>query len=205
MLRLDSVDSTNALAMRLLRAGKLADRTIISARCQTRGQGTHGRHWASPRDAGIYMSVVQRDVHFARPVPAMFTQAAGVACVEILRRCTGVKISLKPINDLWVNGAKLGGVLTELLVEAGRPLALITGIGINLSNVDRDVGPGAAPVTSLQNVMTPSAYSSLNVRDIIAELAESVFRWNHVAASGDRSVVEGAWRECLATVTRPET
>jgi hypothetical protein len=72
------------------------------------------------------------------PITPLFTLAAGVACAEVLRELAQVLVELKPINDLYVNGCKLGGILTESLIGAinqpgpARCRGLITGIGINI-------------------------------------------------------------------------
>jgi BirA family biotin operon repressor/biotin-[acetyl-CoA-carboxylase] ligase len=136
----DSVDSTNEVAKRLICEPGFGGPACVIAREQTAGKGTRGRKWASPKDAGIYVSVIEvpdRECGGAGLAqansfePATFTQAAGVACVECLRRHFGICVELKPINDLYVNGCKLGGILTEARIEGGKIAALITGIGIN--------------------------------------------------------------------------
>ncbi|MDO8632258.1 MAG: hypothetical protein Q7R41_17375, partial [Phycisphaerales bacterium] len=125
----DSVDSTNDQAGRLLREGRIGDSAYVVARGQSAGKGNRGRKWASPDDAGIYLTVVDRPAHSdddpralnpAAPVLLhMFTRAAGVACAEMLRERTNVDVRLKPINDLYVDGRKLGGILTEAVIEQG--------------------------------------------------------------------------------------
>src|SRR3990167_6325862 len=113
----DSVDSTNDVAKRLIADGQIHGRAYIVAREQTAGRGQRGRPWLSPRDAGIYLTTVDFPNALPTPVTNLFTLGAGIACIEALRRCTGVDVYLKPINDLYVGHAKLGGILTEAVID----------------------------------------------------------------------------------------
>jgi BirA family biotin operon repressor/biotin-[acetyl-CoA-carboxylase] ligase len=143
---LDSVDSTNEEAKRLLLRGEVSSVAYVSAREQTAGRGSRGRTWVSPRDAGVYLSVIQRFDKGLDPATISvegFTLAAGVACAELLHEVFDVDVRLKPINDLYVGSAKLGGILVESIVEASLVRALVTGIGLNLRSADRTLSAGA--------------------------------------------------------------
>jgi biotin-[acetyl-CoA-carboxylase] ligase BirA-like protein len=135
----ESLDSTNAEARRLLNSGRITTLTLIRARHQTAGRGTRGRRWISPPGAGLYLSIVHpfpEETGLSVPITPLFTLAAGVACADALRELSGLSIQLKPVNDLYVEGGKLGGILTEGILEPHpRGTAckgLITGIGINV-------------------------------------------------------------------------
>ena len=140
LLLYDKLDSTNEEAKRLLADGRITRPSLLRAESQTAGKGTQGRRWFSPPGAGLYCSVVhpfpgetltghtQREI----PLSPLFTLAAGVACAETIQELTGLGIQLKPINDLYVDGRKLGGILTESLISENHCKALITGIGINV-------------------------------------------------------------------------
>ncbi len=134
LLTYDSLDSTNEEAKRLLASGKITGLTAITASRQTAGKGTRGRVWVSPPGCGLYLSIVhpmQVPCH-AAPLTPVFTLAAGVACAETLAELTGLSFQLKPINDIYLAGGKLGGILTESIVRDNCLRAVITGIGINL-------------------------------------------------------------------------
>ncbi len=130
--RLDMTDSTNEAAKRLFRAGEITDCACITAREQTAGRGTRDHRWLSPRDAGIYLSVVVRTEAVHEIDPSEFTTAIGAACVAILNEHTDAGIVQHGINDLYHDGRKLGGVLTEVLACGATIEAVIVGIGINV-------------------------------------------------------------------------
>ena len=115
------LDSTNRLAADLARAGA-PDGVVVGADHQTAGRGRRGRTWESRPGASLLVSVV------LRPAPALVTLAAGVAAAEACEAVAGVAVELKWPNDLLLDGAKLGGILSELVGDAA-----VVGLGLNLA------------------------------------------------------------------------
>ncbi len=194
ILHFESLDSTNEEARRRLTTGQIETLTIIQADTQTAGRGTQGRAWISPPGAGLYFSIAHpferlNQQHIA--VTPLFTLAAGLACAEALRELTGIIVQLKPINDLYADGRKLGGILTESIVRDGQCKALITGIGINiLSHASVEIGCQTegreTEPTSLQACLPPQVFQLFQLADtgrmaaVQSELMESIAR--HVNA-----------------------
>ena len=104
----------------------------IVAREQTHGRGRHERVWNSPRDAGLYVSVLLRP-QFDISVWPLITLMAAVAVADALQEACGLQIDIKWPNDIVVHDQKLSGILAET-VETSEGLACVLGIGINLSN-----------------------------------------------------------------------
>ncbi|MBA2379270.1 MAG: biotin--[acetyl-CoA-carboxylase] ligase [Blastocatellia bacterium] len=126
----DVLGSTNTEALEQARRG--ADEgLIIVAREQTAGRGRLGRKWASPRDAGLYFSIVLRPSLEPRFLP-LITLAAGVAVHETLTSL-GLSPDIKWVNDVLVHGRKISGILAET-AETNRGTAVVVGIGINITS-----------------------------------------------------------------------
>lgn len=191
----DTVDSTNEQAKRLLADGAVGELAYVTARCQTAGKGTRGRTWDSPRDAGIYLTVVQVGHDDLLPTTTAYTLAAGVACVEVLNDITGVTVYLKPINDLYLQGGKLGGILTETVTQARGVEALITGVGINLLRAERPGVIGPTPATCLEDLLGPLRMAEVQADELAAALAAGIGRWNRVVIEGHTDQVRRAWRQ----------
>lgn len=191
IIALDSVDSTNEEAKRLLREGKI-DRGYVVAREQTAGRGQRGRVWSSPRDAGIYVSVVDRPDRPASDL-TIYTLAAGVACVEAIRDVTGLTIGLKPVNDLYALDCKLGGILSEAVIEKGRAQALITGVGINLRRCEHALTDAKVEAISLQDLLPVSAFAYLDPGGLLRSVVRKVLEWNQIAAQDEGRGVRIAW------------
>lgn len=181
VLAIDSVDSTNAEAWRLLAAGAIAGPTVLRAREQTAGRGTAGRSWVSPRDAGLYLTIVEPNLAGTRPLTTLYTLTAGIATAETVRHFTGLDVRLKPINDVYVGAAKLGGILTEAVVEDGRLQTLITGIGLNTHRAVRRLPAGSPPATALEELMLPRDFGALNLDAIAVELVAAIQAWHRRA------------------------
>lgn len=196
---LDSVDSTNDTAKRLLSEGAIRDVAYVVAAEQTGGRGTRGRTWASPRGAGIYLSVVHAAQGHAWPVTTAFTHSAAVACVEALRERTGVAVGIKPVNDLYVAGRKLGGILTETVVTGQCLEAIITGIGINVREAVRQFDGCDVAATSLQAELTSGAYERLDVDGLIRVIVERVCARHGMVFENRLDEVERLYQAWLAS------
>ena len=140
---LDSVDSTNK-KLRALAAEGAPDRQIVVAGEQTGGLGRSGRSFSSPKDKGIYFSILFRPGEKASSIDptdtAMITAWTAVAVSRAIERVCGVRPGIKWVNDLVLNRKKICGILTELSLEAEnfRIQYLIIGIGVNTSETPED-------------------------------------------------------------------
>lgn len=133
----DTVGSTNTLAKELAAQGA-PQGTAILAGSQTAGRGRMGRSFHSPQGLGIYLSVILRPN--CSPAELMhLTCAVGVAMCNAVEAVCGVRPGIKWINDLILDGRKIGGILTELSLSpsAGVDYAVV-GIGINCNHTLRD-------------------------------------------------------------------
>lgn len=129
ILRFDSLPSTNTEAARQAALGA-AEGLCVVAREQTAGRGRRERSWASPKDAGLYLSVVLRPSLAARLWP-LITLAAALAVREALAEACGLQTDIKWPNDLLASGRKLCGILAET-AEGSRGRAVVLGVGVNL-------------------------------------------------------------------------
>lgn len=124
----ETIDSTNNYAKKLAMEGAPAG-TVILACHQTAGRGRLGRSFSSPKNMGIYLSVILRPD--CKPSEIMhLTCAAGVAA---LRAINFPEVGIKWTNDLVIDKKKLGGILTELSVDpvTQKVAWVVVGIGIN--------------------------------------------------------------------------
>ena len=136
----DEIVSTNDRAIELAREGA-PEGVIVIARQQSAGRGRQGRSWVSPKDAGIFVSVVLRPVIDMSSLP-LLSFAGGVAAAQAIESVAGLRIGLKWVNDLVYEGKKLGGILAEVPGSEQPakhskdgwmlPPAVIIGFGINL-------------------------------------------------------------------------
>lgn len=136
----DTVTSTNTMLKE--RAANEADcagctqspdGTVIIARHQTAGRGRMGRNFYSPADTGIYMSILLRPNR--RAEDALFlTTATAVGVAKAIENVTGKETAIKWVNDIFCDGKKVCGILTEGETdpETGKLKYAVVGIGVNL-------------------------------------------------------------------------
>lgn len=126
------VDSTNTRLK--ARAASTPTGTALLAEEQSGGRGTHGRSFQSPKGDGLYLSVLLRPHVGIRDLLTL-TGWVAVATREGVERACGAPVDVKWLNDLYLNGKKLCGILTEftLLAESGEPDYVVTGMGINMN------------------------------------------------------------------------
>ena len=132
---LDEVDSTNIAAKELASAGA-PHGTTVAAECQTMGRGRLGRSFVSPQGTGLYMSVVIRP-EFSIELSPMMTTAAAIATAEAIEALCGKAVQIKWVNDIYMNGKKIVGILTEasLGLEMRSLEYAVIGIGVNVRSV----------------------------------------------------------------------
>ncbi len=126
----DTIDSTNTAAK--AQAFEAAGPALYAARTQTGGRGRLGRSFHSPADTGLYMTVAYTtDKPLTEAVRV--TAGAAVAASTAIEDLTGKAADIKWVNDLYLNGAKVGGILTEAVTLGGGLTRMVVGLGINLT------------------------------------------------------------------------
>ncbi len=126
IIHFDSVDSTSSYARR--NASSLETPCIITASHQTNGRGRQGKSFFSPEGTGLYMTLLLQ----TEPKSALITPAAAVAVCKATETLTDIKPSIKWVNDIFVNGKKVCGILSECFRENGKTFISV-GVGINLT------------------------------------------------------------------------
>lgn len=128
-LILEQTDSTNNVARTLAREGA-GEYTCVVARRQTGGRGRLGRTFFSP-ESGVYLSVVLRPQ--ISPQQCLFiTVAAAVAAAEAIERISGRRVLIKWVNDIYIDGKKVCGILTEGATDGEKLDFAVLGLGVNL-------------------------------------------------------------------------
>lgn len=128
----EEIDSTNDQAVILAQQGAPAG-TVVIAGMQLVGKGRRGRSFFSPKNSGLYVSLVLRPLLPAQEAVLM-TLAAAVAVAETAEAFGSSSIEIKWVNDIYREGRKCAGILTEanLSIEDGGLDWAVVGIGINM-------------------------------------------------------------------------
>jgi len=167
----DEIDSTNAYLKR--NASGFNAPALVCANKQTAGRGRLGKSFISP-PGGCYFSLLIRpqiDVTMA----SKFTICAAVGVAQAIKELTGLPAQIKWVNDIYVEGKKICGILCETSVADGENLDyIICGIGINIK----------APVDGFPNEIKPLAASisdfgaSVDSNDLIALIVNNILSFS---------------------------
>ena len=128
---LDTVDSTNIFARQLASQGA-PHGTVVAAAHQTAGRGRLARRFESPEGQGVYLSIILRPEMPLAELNSL-TLMTAVVMLDTIEELTGIRPFIKWTNDIYLNGRKLCGILTECSVgEGGKAEYAVVGIGLNL-------------------------------------------------------------------------
>lgn len=130
---LPTVPSTNALVREKANQG-CPEGCIIIACEQTAGRGRYGRQFFSPVDSGVYLSLLLRPTAYSSQQATCLTAAAAAAMCQAIEAVTGQQPGIKWVNDIFLHGKKVCGILTEAAVglETGTLNYMVLGAGVNL-------------------------------------------------------------------------
>lgn len=125
--------STNSLLRERANAGE-GEGCVILANEQTKGRGRLGREFYSPPDSGIYMSLLLRPQEMQPSQAVRLTTMAAVAACDAIEEVSGRETGIKWVNDIFIDGKKVSGILTEaaMNLESGSMDYIILGIGLNV-------------------------------------------------------------------------
>jgi BirA family transcriptional regulator, biotin operon repressor / biotin---[acetyl-CoA-carboxylase] ligase len=124
-----TIDSTNLEAHRLFAKGECGPLFLLADE-QSAGKGRLDRNWASAK-GNCYSTFVLPFNASVQTIPQVgFVVALAVA--DVVRKHTKSIPHLKWPNDVLIGGAKVAGILCEVL--SSNPLAVAIGCGINVAH-----------------------------------------------------------------------
>ena len=130
------ISSTSKRLKEMAESGCESDYLLI-ANMQTDGVGRYGRKFYSPKESGIYFSLLLRPDKDVK-VLTNVTVAMAVAVAQATEEIVGESCQIKWVNDILMSDKKVCGILTEgsINIETLSMNFLIVGVGINLYSPD---------------------------------------------------------------------
>jgi len=132
---LDETTSTNDVVLRMAN-GRAPEGLVVFAERQTAGRGQRGNVWQSPAGKGLLCSVLLRPNVAVQDSARLVDWAAnGIAwTIESTFLC---QATIKPPNDIHIDGRKVAGVLVEMRAQPDAPHFAVVGIGVNVNQTPR--------------------------------------------------------------------
>ena len=124
------IDSTQLEIWRRIEANKIENKTVVIADIQTNGKGTHGRKWHTDEVNNIAFSFFRQINCEIDKLDGLTTEMAQII-LDIFKELYQVNLQIKLPNDIFYNGKKVGGILSETKVSGNIVKYIVVGIGIN--------------------------------------------------------------------------
>jgi BirA family biotin operon repressor/biotin-[acetyl-CoA-carboxylase] ligase len=164
-----TLESTNTRLLEALppAAGSAA---VMLAEHQTGGRGRRGRSWIAPPGGAICLSLAWQYADLPDDLSAL-SLIVGMAAVAALEHVGVTGVRLKWPNDLVTERGKLGGILIEMRAEAGGPVHLVIGLGLNVL-LDDEVRAAVKAAGNVADDLHSSGRPVPDRNDIVAALLE---------------------------------
>ena len=171
LVRMETVDSTNAEARRRAKAGEPGPLWIWSAR-QSQGRGRGGREWIS-HHGNLFASLLS-GVNCPIRVAGQLALVAGIVAYDTIAKLIAYEgrseLLLKWPNDILLSGEKLAGMLLENVGStAENRSTVVIGTGINLASHPEDLPQPAVSLAAYGMTVTPA--------DALEVLAATTHEW----------------------------
>ena len=183
IIELDSIDSTNDEARRLIKNGDASDNIVIWAKSQTGGRGRMDRVWQSP-EGNLYFSIILQNPLGSNSSALKIESwqlsfIAAIAVGSVLANLIPsdpdspstpeYDLKYKWPNDILINERKISGILLESIGTVSKTDWVIVGIGINVNKLPE--GQTNLPATSLSNCDS----ADINIKDLLTNI---IYRFN---------------------------
>lgn len=131
------IDSTQLEIWRRIEENKIENKIVIIADIQTNGKGTHGRKWHTDEVNNIAFSFFRQINCEIDKLDGLTTEMAQII-LDIFKELYQVNLQIKLPNDIFYNGKKVGGILSETKVSGNIVKYIVVGIGINTCQTEFD-------------------------------------------------------------------
>ena len=168
IIKYEELESTQLEAKKLAEKNSALDGTIIIAKNQTKGIGTHGRKWISEQGKNITFTIILEPNIEVQKIKGITLKIAEII-VDTIFEMYNIKLNIKQPNDIVYNNKKTGGILTESKIYNNIVKYLFIGIGLNTNQTDFQ-GEIKNIATSIKNEFN----IEINNENLITKIAEKM-------------------------------
>ncbi len=141
----EDLDSTNDTVFKMGQDG-VPEGAAVFTEHQKKGRGRLGRTWSAPKNKSVLFSYLLRPKMSPAEI-ARVTLVTGVSIIKAVRKTTGKPLGLKWPNDIYYEGKKAGGILTEMSAEADKINFVVVGVGLNVNSKGSELPPQAVSLS----------------------------------------------------------
>ena len=133
---LEQTGSTNDAILQIANANS-KEGLVVFAEHQTAGRGQRGNRWESAAGKGLWFSILLRPKIDLASSPKLTAWAAEAVSGAIQNEFS-LTPTIKPPNDVQIDGRKIAGVLVEMRAQEKAAHLAIAGIGVNVNQSRED-------------------------------------------------------------------
>ncbi|MCB2114662.1 MAG: biotin--[acetyl-CoA-carboxylase] ligase [Parvularculaceae bacterium] len=180
----ETLDSTSLEAKRRALSGARGPVWIIALK-QTAGYGRRGSAWTQAEGDLAATLLFEPDAPAERIAELSFVSALGV--YDAVRRCApDAPVAVKWPNDILLGGAKIAGLLLEL-IAAGRAPVVALGVGINIVSAPQGLAYPSARLIDHSRIRVPDP------RGLVSIVDECLFAWLDIWRRGGFAAIRNEW------------
>lgn len=165
ILEFQKIDSTQKEALKRAKK-KEKPWTVIVAKEQTQGMGRKKNFWFSPK-GGLYFSVILPKSKIENI--QILTFLAGLVVAETIKKSFHVEPFIKLPNDVYLEGKKICGIITENVVKKNEVKCSVMGIGLN-TNIEKFPKNLEKSATSLKIKLAKKVNNKKILKEILTRL-----------------------------------
>lgn len=135
IIQIDSVESTNIYAQKLLEQENVQEGTVLQTNYQKKGKGQLGEAWESMPNKNLLFSIVLRP-ELRVENQFLLSKAISIGLKNFLDSMSVGEITIKWPNDLLINGEKVAGILIENSICRSLINTAVVGIGLNVNQLE---------------------------------------------------------------------
>ena len=162
-------------------------KAIFVANSQTNGKGRLGRSFFSPKDCGIYLSIIfETDFLEYENDVTLITPKVAVSVCKTLEKFESQNCKIKWVNDIFIQDKKICGILTEGILstsQKGKINPAIIGIGINLQEDKNGFPEELSKIATSANIKFELREQIIN--QLLLEILQDLKNENHFSVMSE--------------------
>ncbi len=187
IIKLDSVDSTNNYATKLISKGFASEGTVIFAEEQYSGRGQKGNYWESESKKNLQFSIILYPEFLNIHDQFLLSKIISLSISEVISLFVG-DVSIKWPNDIYVGSKKISGILIENSISGISLNHSIIGVGINVNQKTFLIGaPNPVSLASILNM-------EINCDELLALILKNTDKWYSLLKEGNYNLINNEYK-----------
>jgi len=133
IISLDSIDSTNNFAAKMLESIKPANGTAILASFQEKGRGQRGAAWQSVKGLNFLCSIIIYPDYLKAHEQFYLSKVVALSIQSVIESYGIDVCRIKWPNDIFISDKKCWGILIENSLRGDKIESSIIGLGLNIN------------------------------------------------------------------------